>query len=67
MRGHAYGPHDPETAPVYIDLANGKGLREVPADDLLVRPRDFVRISPGGLRQRRDLNNIAHERTRDHA
>jgi hypothetical protein len=61
---HTYGPHDPALDAVWVDLATGKRLRSVPADDLLVRPRDFVRIAPGAVKQLRDLNNLAYQRSR---
>lgn len=63
-RFHEYGSHSEETAPVYVDLRNGKPIRAVPAADLLARPADFTRLAPGLLRQRRALNGLAYERSR---
>lgn len=56
-RFHEYGPHDPETM---------RGMVEVyppgPYTDPELRP-----IAPGLLRQWKALNDLAHERSRQHA
>lgn len=61
---HEYGPHRDEDAPTHVDLATGKGVRHVKPEDLLTRPRDFVRLAPGLVLQTRNLNTLAYLRSR---